>query len=87
MGRRSVEVHSHGGWAPLFTTPVVRFEAYQPAGMDPSAGPLPIAFSGTVDITGGTGRFAGADGSAQFDGMFCFRVNGGRYTLTGVLSR
>jgi hypothetical protein len=70
-----------------FTTPVVPFETYEPAGIDPSAGPLPIAFSGTLDITGGTGRFAAADGSAQFDGMYCFRVNGGRYTPAGALSR
>jgi hypothetical protein len=70
-----------------FTTPVVRFETFEPAGIDPSAGPLPIAFSGELDITGGTGRFAAADGSAQFEGMFCFRVNGGRYTLAGMLSR
>jgi hypothetical protein len=72
-----------------FTTPVVPFETYEPAGIDPSAGPLPITFSGTLHITGGTGRFAAAaaDGSAQFDGMFCFRVNGGRYKLAGALSR
>lgn len=69
-----------------FTTPVVPFETYEPAGIDPAAGPLPIAFSGTLDLTGGTGRFAAADGSAHFDGVFCFRVNGGRYTLTGTLS-
>ena len=70
-----------------FTTPVVPFETFAPAGMDPSAGPLPIQFEGSIDITGGTGRFATAGGSAHFAGMFCFRVNGGRYDLAGALSR
>lgn len=70
-----------------FTTPAVEFATFVPDGLDPSAGPLPIGFEGTLDITGGTGRFASADGSAQFGGMYCFRANGGRYTLKGHLDR
>lgn len=65
----------------------VEFQTFTPAGIDPEAGPLPIAFSGTLNITGGTGRFASADGSAHFEGMYCFRVNGGMYTLAGRLIR
>ena len=60
-------------------------QTFAPPGIGP--GPLPIAFSGTLNITGGTGRFASADGSADFDGMYCFRVNGGTYTLAGRLTR
>ena len=70
-----------------FTTPAVGFATDQPAGIDPADGPLPIVFGGTLEITGGTGRFASADGSATFEGMYCFRVNGGRYSLAGLLSR
>jgi hypothetical protein len=68
-----------------FTTPPEPFQTFEPPGIGP--GPLPIAFSGTLTITGGTGRFASADGSAHFDGMYCFRVNGGTYTLAGRLTR
>ena len=70
-----------------FTSEPVEFQTFTPAGIDPDAGPLPIAFSGTLDITGGTGRFASAAGSADFEGMYCFRVNGGMYTLAGRLIR
>lgn len=70
-----------------FTTPAVPFEAYAPAGVDPDAGPLPIKFKGTLDIAGGTGRFASAEGSASFEGWYCFRVNGGQYVLAGLLTR
>jgi hypothetical protein len=48
---------------------------------------LPIGFAGALEITGGTGRFASAGGTAMFEGMYCFRVNGGMYSLTGVLIR
>jgi hypothetical protein len=68
-----------------FTTDPVAFETDTPAGIDPDAGPLPIKFNGTLEITGGTGRFASADGSASFEGMYCFRVNGGMYPLSGRL--
>jgi hypothetical protein len=67
------------------TSEPVTFDTFEPPGIGP--GPLPIAFSGTLDITGGTGRFASATGSADFEGMFCFRVNGGMYTLAGRLIR
>ena len=70
-----------------FTTPPEEFQTFTPEGIDPDAGPLPIGFAGRLDITGGTGRFASADGSAHFDGFFCFRVNGGMYTLSGFLTR
>jgi hypothetical protein len=65
----------------------VEFGTFTPPGIDPDAGPLPIGFAGTLDITGGTGRFALATGSAHFEGMYCFRVNGGMYTLSGRLIR
>lgn len=63
----------------------VEFGTFAPPGIGP--GPLPIGFAGTLVITGGTGRFASADGSAHFEGMYCFRVNGGMYTLAGHLIR
>ena len=66
-----------------FTGDPVAFATFEPEGIGP--GPLPIGFAGTLDITGGTGRFASADGSASFEGMYCFRVNGGMYTLSGRL--
>jgi hypothetical protein len=69
------------------TSPAVPFETFTPEGIDPADGPLPIAFAGTLEITGGTGRFASAEGAAAFEGMYCFRVNGGVYTLSGRLSR
>ena len=70
-----------------FSTPPEPFQTFTPAGIDPADGPLPIAFEGTLTITGGTGRFASATGSADFEGMYCFRVNGGTYTVAGRLSR
>lgn len=63
----------------------VPFGTFAPPGIGP--GPLPIEFEGRLDITGGTGRFTSAHGSADFEGMFCFRVNGGMYTLSGRLIR
>lgn len=69
------------------TSDPVEFGTFTPPGIDPDAGPLPIGFAGTLDITGGTGRFASATGSADFEGMYCFRVNGGMYTLSGRLIR
>ena len=68
-----------------FTGDPVAFATFEPEGIGP--GPLPIGFAGTLEITGGTGRFASATGSADFEGMFCFRVNGGMYTLSGRLIR
>lgn len=69
------------------TSDAVEFATFTPPGIDPDAGPLPIEFAGTLAITGGTGRFASATGSADFEGMYCFRVNGGMYTLVGRLVR
>jgi hypothetical protein len=75
---------ANGDTLTLVSEPVA-FGTFEPVGIGP--GPLPISFKGTLDITGGTGRFAAANGSAHFDGMYCFRVNGGMYTLTGRLTR
>ncbi len=67
------------------TSAPVSFGTFEPPGIGP--GPLPIEFEGTLAITGGTGRFASAAGSAHFEGMYCFRVNGGMYSLAGRLTR
>lgn len=63
------------------------FEAdYQSFAADTGPAPWPIAFSGTMTFTGGTGRFAGAGGTATFTGRYCFLRNGGVYTFDGTVS-
>lgn len=53
-------------------------------GVDPVA--LEVTFSGTETYTGGTGRFAGATGSASLSGIVSLLSNTGNYSTTGSLS-
>jgi hypothetical protein len=56
---------------------------------DPSGPPGPdgtFAFSGTFDVTGGTGRFANATGSATFQGTANLNTMTGEVTYIGQIT-
>ncbi|MGN6611933.1 MAG: hypothetical protein ACTHLJ_09155 [Angustibacter sp.] len=59
---------------------------YESFAADTGEAPWPIAFSGTMTFTGGTGRFVGASGSATFTGRYCFLRNGGVYSFDGTVA-
>ena len=51
----------------------------------PGAGPAEVAFSGTMTFVGGTGRFSGATGSAEFVGTASLATNTGAFSFEGTV--
>lgn len=48
--------------------------------------PWPIAFTGTMTFSGGTGRFTDATGTAALTGSYCFMRNGGVVSFDGTVT-
>ena len=59
---------------------------YESFAAETGAAPWPIAFSGTMTFTGGTGRFADASGTAALTGSYCFLRNGGIVSFDGRIA-
>ena len=59
---------------------------YESFAADTGPAPWPIAFTGSMTFTGGTGRFAGASGAATLSGRYCFLRNAGTYTFDGTVA-
>jgi hypothetical protein len=69
--------------ARLYFTFTATYESFE---AETGPAPWPIAFSGTMTFAGGTGRFAGASGTAALSGRYCFLRNGGVYSFTGTVA-
>jgi hypothetical protein len=50
------------------------------------AGPADVSFTGPLTFTGGTGRFAGASGSATFNGTASLATNTGAFSFEGTVA-
>src|SRR5262245_25747631 len=50
------------------------------------AGPAEVSFTGPMTFTGGTGRFAGASGSATFSGTASLATNTGAFSFEGTVT-
>jgi hypothetical protein len=79
--------------ARLFFTFTTSFMAFDPAPrVIPDGVPWPIAFPAqgmadfVITFTGGTGRFAGASGTAHGAGSYCFMYNQGYYQFDGTVT-
>jgi hypothetical protein len=77
----------------LFFTFTTSYMAFEPTTrVIPDGVPWPIAFPGkdladfVITFTGGTGRFAGASGTAQGSGSYCFMLNQGYYMFSGTVT-
>jgi hypothetical protein len=53
-------------------------------GVTQSSGPAQVEFSGVITLVGGTGRFAGASGSATFSGTARVATNTGAFSFEGT---
>ena len=49
-------------------------------------GPAEVSFTGPMTFTGGTGRFAGASGSATFKGTASLATNTGAFSFEGTVA-